>query len=73
MGEYTLSVQIVDGEDRAAWVVRTDDQAVLDAWLPSGGVFQVIWREATGIPKEFWYGHVGPIDLTNREVIESPS
>jgi hypothetical protein len=71
-GEYTLSVQIEDGDDRTAWVVRTDDDAMLDACLPSGGVFQEIWREATGIPKMFWYRDVGPYDQGGREAIERP-
>lgn len=67
--EYSLSATFSVNNERGGLIVHTNDAALLDASLPRGGVFELVWKEATGIPKMFWYRDVGPIEESGRAVV----
>ncbi|MBC7772817.1 MAG: hypothetical protein H7210_10010, partial [Pyrinomonadaceae bacterium] len=64
---YSLNVTCLDHSGAWTSSISGDDPLLWDHVLPRGGPFEVIWAEATGIPKKYWYRDVGPIDKTARE------
>jgi hypothetical protein len=62
---YRVVVRVRAGAEVRELQASGETTAVFDAVL--GGPIEVLWREASGIPKMYWYREVGPVDREHRE------
>jgi hypothetical protein len=73
-GEYSIELALFQGESCISRRrVQSDTTKELNRLLPDAPVFGPMWRDATGIPKMYWYRELGPIDWSTRQVMPVPS